>query len=259
MNKLFLFLTIFTFALAITFSSCKRGQSILAVGHADTAAFPVPDTFNGPTSKYYFYGKCDGNYKMWQNEERSAWDTVKRFGTEDKYWDNDEYLDNIYFNFTEMEDLGECGPDSQSNFLVSRSYFIRPGDPYERLEVYFYDCVNLTDTNNINWPNNPLSVFLNGANPFSSPAYGRNGVKVVYVDKDLERWETKAGSGQLLDTYFRVTDFYENDTIANPLDTFALYIVEGEFAGRLYNGDKEKTVLDAKFRMRVIPREFFLP
>lgn len=257
MKKLLIFLSLFAVALVISTSSCKRGQSIVAVGYPDTADFPVFDTFDFPTAKYYFYGKFDGKYKMWQDAERSKWDTITRFGPEPKWSDRTEYLDNIYFNFTNIKEVAECGPDSNDSYLENKTYFIRPEDPYQRLEIYFYDCVDLLDTNNINWPNNELSVFLNGANPFTNIEYGRNGVRVVYVDENLDKWETLEGSGQTIDTYFRITDFYPRNLLTDTLDTFGMYIVEGEFAGRLYNGTKEKTVLDAKFKTRVIPREPF--
>jgi len=80
-------------------------------------------------------------------------------------------------------------------------------------------------------------------------------VKIKYIDENLETWETKDGSGQLQDSYFRVTEFYLNDTAADPLDTFALFVLKGEIAGRLFNGTQEKTVIDAEFNVRLVPRE----
>ncbi len=257
MRKIALYFGLFLASASITVSSCKRGNSVLTVGHPDDGQFPVFDTFDFPTSRYFFYGKFDEGYKLWQNAERSKWDTITRFGTDEKWTDRDEYFDNIYYNFTNLEEVMECGPDSNDSYLGCESYFIRPENPYQRLEILFYDCIDLTDTTNLNWPNNQLSLFRKGANPFTSPEYGRNGIKVRYIDENLETWETQDGSGQLLDTYFRVTDSYLNDTMANPTDTFALYIVEGEFAGRLYNGSESRTVLDAKFRVRAIPRGTF--
>ena len=258
MKKFALYIGVFVVASVITVTSCKRGNSILVVDNPSTADFPVFDTFNFPTSRYYFYGKFDGNYTMWQNAERSKWDTATRIGPEGEQWiDWDEYDENIYYNFTELNGLYDCGPDSNSTFYACESYFIRPENPYDRLEIFFYDCIDTADTNNPLFPNNIFDLFVLGANPFSSPDYTRKGVKVKYIDENLEAWETKDGSGQLDDTYFRITDFYPNDTNANPTDTFALHIVEGEFAGRLFNGTESITVLDAKFRVRVIPREPF--
>ncbi len=256
MKKIALYLSFFVLAAMVTMSSCKRGNSILTVGSPTDKDFTVFDTLDLPTSRYYFYGKFDGQYKMWQNDERSKWDTATRIGPEGEEWtDWDEYFDNIYYNFTETEEAYECGPDSNSSFLACESYFIRPEDPYQRLEIFFFDCIDLADTTNPFWPDNQLDLFNMGANPFSSPVYARNGIKVKYIDENLEIWETQDGSGQLIDNYFRVTNTYLNDTNANPTDTFALYIVEGEFAGRLYNGEESRTVLDAKFRVRVLPRE----
>lgn len=257
MKKYALFFAFGLIAFAITQTSCERGQTIGAVGFPDTNDIPTFDTFNFPTAKYYFYGKFDGNYKMWQDSMRSKWDTLSRFGPEEKWIDRTPYLDNIYYNFTNVDIVAECGADSQSSYVEALTYFIRPGDPHERLEIYFYDCVDLADTNDANWPNNELSVFQSGANPFTSPEYGRNGVKVKYVDDQLRTWQTKDGSGQLNDTYFRITDFYPRNLATDTLDTFALYIIEGEFAGRLYYGSQTKTVLDAKFKARIIPRDPF--
>ena len=251
MKSLSIFFSVFVLALAISTSSCKRGNSILVVQDEDTIPIPPFDTFNFPTSEYYFYGKMDGEYTMWQNAKRSKWDTITRFPNDPTI----EYTKNIYYNFAEYDVIGECGKDSTDDFIEHYSYFIRPGDPFQRIEIYFYDCIDLGDTTSAFWPNNLLSPIRFGANPFTSPEYGRPGVKIKYIDENLETWETKDGSGQLQDSYFRVTEFYLNDTAADPLDTFALFVLKGEFAGRLFNGTQEKTVIDAEFNLRLVPRE----
>ncbi|GAB5539227.1 MAG: hypothetical protein Salg2KO_13300 [Salibacteraceae bacterium] len=253
MNKFSIFLSVFTISLVVSLNSCKRGNSILVVDQVDSTQIVPFDTFNFPTEEYFFYGKMDGDYVMWQNGKRSKWDTTTVFPNNPGV----EYTKNIYYNFTELDVVDDCGPDSVFDFVEHYSYFIRPGDPFQRLEIYFYDCIDPNDVDNPYFPLNFLSAIQMGANPFSSPEYGRKGVKVRYIDENLETWETRDGSGQLADTYFRITDFQMRDIAVDTLDTFALYSVGGEFAGRLFNGTEEKTIIDAKFNVRLVPREPF--
>ncbi|MEZ4721857.1 MAG: hypothetical protein R2813_08290 [Flavobacteriales bacterium] len=254
MRKYAFFLASFSLCLVIATSSCKRGNTLGAVGYPDTTDFPVYDTFDFPTSKYFFYGRFDGQYLLWQDSLRSKWDTARKTPNGEDLWEDwDDYEENIYYNFTNIEVAKECGIDSTSSYLQNITYFIRPHDASERIEIYFYDCVDLKDTTSAFWPNNELSVFMKGANPFTDTAYMRNGVRVVYVDQNLDKWETKVGSGQLNDTYFRITEFVPRKLAIDTLDTFGLYIVGGEFEGKLYNNGREKEVLGAKFRARLIP------
>jgi hypothetical protein len=257
MNKVFLFFFALCLGIVVTNSSCKKGQTIGALKNIDSTPFPVFDTFNLPTSKYFFYAKFDGKYRVWQDSMRSKWDTITKLPGDAPWDERLSYKRNIYYNFANIEQLFWCGDDSTKSYMENNSYFVRPGDPFERLDLYFYDCVDLFDTNDVNWPMNELSVFNQGANPFTDPEYARNGVRIVYTDSLLQKWETKVGSGQLNDTYFRITDFYPRNIATDTLDTFGLYIVEGEFAGRLFYGNQEKTLLDAHFRARLIPETPF--
>jgi hypothetical protein len=82
---------------------------------------------------------------------------------------------------------------------------------------------------------------------------------LVYTDAERTKWETRAGSGQLLDSYLRISDFYPRDIANDTLDTLHMYIIEGEFAGRLFNGTRELPVTEAKFRARLIPQTTYTP
>ena len=77
----------------------------------------------------------------------------------------------------------------------------------------------------------------------------------MYTDANRVRWVTKAGSGQLVDSYIRITDLIKRDITSDTLDTLGMYIVEGEFAGRLFNGNQNIPITEAKFRARLVPRE----
>jgi len=248
-------------ALGIYSSSCKKGATIGAVGYPMTDKYEEFDTFNFPTKRYYFYGKFDGVFRLWQDSTRSKWDTITRdpFGQpEETVWSEwPVYTDNIYYNFCSQREVSDCRYDSSNSYYEHKTRFIRPDFPDERIEVNFYNCVDLTDTNNIDYPFNERGLVMVGANPFTDIPFGRFGAQVVYRDPNGDRWKTKAGSGQLDDTYIRITDYFARDIATDTLDTFGLYVVEGEFAGRLFkeNGTEEKIVTEAKFRARLIPRE----
>src|SRR5262245_22728803 len=96
-------LAVLVFMMGIFASSCKKGATIGAVGIPFDGEQPVFDTLLPPTSPYYFYGKFDGKFLMWQDQLRSKWDTATRVADPDNpdapWEDWDPYKDNIYFNF----------------------------------------------------------------------------------------------------------------------------------------------------------------
>lgn len=256
---LWIFVTAF-FVLGVFASSCKKGTTIGAVSNPGDGDRPVFDTLLPPTSKYFFVGKFDGKFFMWEDGLRSKWDTATRQpgpgNDPDDPWDTwPAYSDNIYYNFCEEGIVGPCRYDSANHFYAHRTRFIRPDFPERRLDIYFYACIDTADTNDPNYPSNELSVIHQIANPFTNEKFGRDGVQIVYTDENRDQWVTDPGSGQPHDTYFRITDFYPRDVLTDTLDTFGMYIVEGEFAGRLFHGIQEKVVTEAKFRARLIPRK----
>lgn len=259
MKKVIAILPVIVIALGIMTSSCKKGNTIGAVGYPMEGEFPVFDTLFPPTAKYFFYGKFDGRYLMWQDSLRSKWDTISRDTTmaaNGTMWqDLPLYTQNVYYNFCDELEAQPCATDSSVSFYQHHTEFIRPiQHPEMRMHLYFYDCIDTADSN-VWHPFNSADVIQMGANPFTDLDFTRPGVRVEFVDENRERWSTRAGSGQLLDSYFRVTDFYMRDTAVDTLDTFALFVVEGEFAGRLFNSGQEKIVTEAKFRARLIPRD----
>ena len=98
--------------------------------------------------------------------------------------------------------------------------------------------------------------FLNDeiAQPFTNTNFGRRGARLVYTDADRTRWESRDGSGQLNDTYLRITNLIKRNIATDTLDTLGMYIIEGEFAGRLYNGGQNIPITEAQFRARLVPR-----
>lgn len=259
MNKLFAIAAVGFIALGVMTSSCKKGNTVGAVGYPMDGDFPVFDTLYPPTSKYFFYGKFDGSFVTWQDSLRSKWDTATRdssLALPGEQWINwPNYTKNIYYNFCDESEVDTCDKDGDIMLFQHHTEFIRPIEhPEMRMHIYFYDCIDTTIDNKYA-PFNQADVIQMGANPFTDVDFGRSGVKVEFIDQNRKRWTTRAGSGQPWDTYFRVTDFYERDVLTDTLDTFAFFIVEGEFAGRLYNGVDEKVVTEAKFRARLVPRE----
>ncbi|MEX2595734.1 MAG: hypothetical protein WEC59_02305, partial [Salibacteraceae bacterium] len=194
-------------------------------------------------SDFYFYGKFDGRFIKWEDDRFAKWDT-----------------NFVYRNIPEENGDLPCINDSSNIWFEQVTRFIRPGIPEHRIEIFMYECIEYYDTILANPPFydeilTNLSLLDRGtAQPFSATNYGRTGFKVVYTDGERNKWETKSGSGQLNDTYLRVTDFYPRDVTLDTLDTLGMFIIEGEFAGRLYNGNNEIPVTESKFRGRLVPR-----
>lgn len=257
MNRFIAIATVLFMAAGLTFSACKKNSTIGAVGYPMDGDFPVFDTFNVPEAKYYFYGLFDGDYMVWADSARSKWDTATRFCIDpEAAWTScPKYNLNVYFNFTEEGTARDtCALDTFSELYYHRTRFLRPEFADERIDIYMYDCVNFLDATNPNFPLNGLSVLNVGAYPFSNVEYGRNGAEVVYTDAFRDEWRTRPGSGNTLDTYFRLTSL-DIKPVADTSDSFAVLIGEGEFAGRLFREDgMEKIVKDAKFRVRLVPR-----
>ncbi len=258
-----------TLATAVVFSSCNRGNTVGAVGFDDEDGLETFDTFRFPLADFYFYGKFDGGFKMWQDGWRSKWDTVSRVnntGIPGAPWSEwGVYDENIYLNIPEENGDLPCINDSSSIWFEQVTRFLRPDIPEERIEIFFYECREELDTisevmpfhddvvTNINWEDYGV------AQPFTNTEFGRRGVRLVYTDAERNKWETRAGSGQLLDSYLRISDFYPRVVNTDTLDTLHMYVVEGEFAGRLYNGSRELPVTEAKFRARLIPQTTYTP
>lgn len=250
-------------------SSCNRGNTIGAVGFDDPDGLETFDTFNLPTADFYFYGKFDGGFKVWQDGLRSKWDTATRInntGIPNAPWSEwGVYTENIYQNIPEENGDLPCINDSNNIWFEQVSRFLIPGVPEERMEIFFYDCLPHLDTINESMPFHGEILTNLGwtdygvAQPFTNTEFGRRGVRLVYTDNQRNRWETKAGSGQTIDSYFRIHDFYERIVNTDTLDTLHMYIVEGEFAGRLYNGIREIPVTEARFRARLIPQVTYEP
>lgn len=252
------------FALAMFSTSCKRGTTEGTMAFPFESGFPEFDTFDFPTAEFYFYGKFDGKYKLWQDGMRSKWDTATRFDPDpDNETDWSEwpaYNDNIYRNIPEQNYELPCINDSDNVWFEHQTRFLRPGILDNRMEIFFYECIDSLDTIPAYFPFNdaiPTSLSLadyGKALPFTSTEYGRRGVKLIYTDANRDKWTTDDGSGQLIDTYFRLTDFYPRDVTQDTLDTLAMYIIEGEFSGMLYNGARQMPLTEAKFRARLVPR-----
>ncbi len=258
MNRILVALVIGFAAAGLILSSCTKNSTVGAVGYPMEGDFPVFDTFVAPETKYYFYGLFDGSYTTWSDSMRSTWDTAtRRCDLPDQVWTTcDPYNLNIYYNFTDEGFTGDtCAFDTLVELYYHNSRFIRPEFPDQRIDIFFYDCVDFTDATDPNFPANNLTLLREGAYPFSNPEYGRNGVEVVYTDEFRDQWKTEPGSGNSLDTYFRLTSL-EAKPLTDTNDSFALLIGEGEFAGRLFNEENgmEKIVKDAKFRVRLVPR-----
>jgi hypothetical protein len=248
-------------------SSCERGVTEGVFGHPMEDPYPHFDTFEFPTANYYFFGKFDGHFKKWQDGVRSKWDTITRKDLNDP--DNPNwsswplYTANIYRNIPEQYNELPCVNDSDNVWFEHITRFIRPEIPSERVEIFFYDCVNEADFDTIPalggfHPEVVTYVdFLNKqvAQPFSNYQFGRRGAKLIYTDAERTKWETKEGSGQLEDSYIRITNLIKRNVTQDTLDTLGMYIIEGEFAGRLYNGGRNIPVTEAKFRARLVPRE----
>lgn len=249
------------FVAGMAASACKKGNTVGAVGFPDIYPEPQYDTFIGPYTKYYFYGKFDGKYIMWQDSVRSVWDTATRdslstealAGQDWSTWPL--YNDNIYYNFCEGVQVSECRDDSDIVFYQHRTRFIRPDFAERRIELNFYDCIDLTDATNPFFPFNEASFIRKGANPFSNPEFAIGGVQLIYIDEFRQRWITRNGSGDPTETYLRVLDFEQRNVALDTNDTFGLYIVEGSFAGKLYNEkspDEFISVIDARFKTRLV-------
>jgi hypothetical protein len=126
--------------------------------------------------------------------------------------------------------------------------------PGERIEINFYQCANFVDTPSVNFVYDSLDLVRLGAWPFSNLERGEWGAEIVYIDKNRDRWSTQSGSGNTTDSYFRLTDLYPR---SNPdtTDTFARFVIEGEFAGRIYNGGNEIAITNSKFRAKLVARK----
>jgi len=264
MKKNLAFLAVATLILALSSSSCKRGNTQGSFFDPMDGEHPVFDTFQFPVADYYFYGKFDGHYMKWQDGYRSKWDTARRIDplNGDPYDQWPINNTNYYANFCEQEVLSECRYDSSGSYHRHMTEFIRPDYPEQRVEIYLYKCLGMFDTipeyqTTSTYYNGEIITNLDiqtGAWPFTDETYGRIGAQLVYVDSLRNRWSTKSGSGQLLDSYFRITDFYKREVETDTMDTFAMYIVEGEFAGRLFNGGDQLPVTESKFRARLVAR-----
>ncbi len=247
-------------------TSCERGTSVGAVGFPDSNEPLSFDTFNAPTADFFFFGKFEGKFKVWQDGRRSRWDTITRLNPNDGQLPNwtswPVYNENIYRNIPRTNLAAElpCINDSDNVWFDHTTRFLRPEIPDERIEISFFDCIEEYDTIQANMPfNDEITTYLGVADygvaiPFSNTQYGRRGVELKYIDANRDVWTTKAGSGQLVDSYFRLLEFYPRNVTQDTLDTLAMYIIEGEFAGRLYNGNKELPITEAKFRARLVPR-----
>lgn len=272
-SKNFGYIAVLLFVVSlVSATSCKKGATLGVVGFEDTVPPVLFDTFPIPTCDYFFYGKFNGHFRTWCNAERSLWDSATRvydpfdLGQDSTKWNTwDAYDENIYYNFCEQE-IGDFCPDSVTNVFTHTTRFIRPNNPEDRIELSFFKCVDVTTDMDTIPEFDPrhgeqvTKLFLEEvANPFSNSGYYRYGAQLKFTDSDRTEWTTKEGSGQLRDTYIRITDFYPRAFKTDTLDTFAMYIAEGEFAGRLYNGRKEMVVTEAKFRARVVPQVTFMP
>ncbi|NQV52591.1 MAG: hypothetical protein HQ500_05375 [Flavobacteriales bacterium] len=265
------FASVFMILAGVIVSSCERGVSEGVFGNPQEGEFPVFDTFNIPTANYFFYGKFDGHFKKWQDGKRSKWDTITRKDPKDPDFPDwgswPVYTENIYRNIPEQYNDEPCISDSGNIWFEHITRFIRPEIPNERIEIFFYDCVNEADQDTIDAQNGfhpEIVTFLDMfrsetgtgiAQPFATTEFGRRGAKLVYTDANRDRWVSKPGSGQLLDSYIRITDLIKRNITTDTLDTLGMYIVEGEFAGRLFNGSQNIPITEAKFRARLVPRE----
>jgi len=267
-NKLSFFVATL-FVAGILSSSCERGTTLGAVGYPDPNDPLTFDTFNVPTADFFFYGKFDGQYRVWEDGKRSKWDTITKLDPNDENFPNwmtwPNYEENIYRNIprTNLAEMLPCINDSDNIWFDHTTRFLRPEIPDERIEISFFNCIEEYDTIPVNLPfNEEIVTYLGIADygvaiPFTNTEYGRRGVQVKYIDSNRDVWTTKEGSGQLVDSYFRLLDFYPRVVDQDTLDTLAMYIIEGEFAGRLFNGNEVLPITEGKFRARLVPRENF--
>jgi len=269
MNNRISFIVAAFFIAGMFSTSCERGTTLGAVGYPDPNDPLSFDTFNVSTADFFFYGKFEGQFRVWEDGKRSKWDTITRLDINDpnattwSLWP--AYSENIYRNIprTNLAEMLPCINDSDNIWFDHTTRFLRPEIPNERIEISFFDCIEEYDTIPANLPfNDNIVTYLGIADygtaiPFTNTEYGRRGVQLKYVDENRDVWTTKTGSGQLVDSYFRLNEFYPRIVSQDTLDTLAMHIIEGEFAGRLYNGSRELPITEAKFRARLVPRSNF--
>jgi hypothetical protein len=258
MNKSLSYITLAFMLVGIAFSSCKKGNTIGSIGFEDTVDIVPFDTFVMPNANYFFWGVFDGHFKKWEHDKRSEWDTITRFplpGQENDPWSTwPLYTDNIYTNVCNDGVFADCpiSDDKDDEFYKFQTRFIRTDFPEERIAINFYSCVNVVDTFTSQYFTEfPESVLTEGAWPFSNLERGEWGAEVVFTDDQRRVWRTESGSGKATDSYLRITDFYPKSA-TDTLDTFATWVIEGEFAGRIYNGANQIAVTIAKFRARML-------
>jgi hypothetical protein len=263
MNKSIYILAIGLVLSAFAFTACEKGSTIGSIGRENPYPIVEFDTFVPPSAVYYFWGVFDGHFRTWEDGIRSDWDTATRkplVGMEDDPWDTwPVCTDNIYVNVCNEGPTIECpyGDEDyldEELFYKHQSRFIRPEIPGERIEINFYQCANFVDTPSVNFVYDSLDLVRLGAWPFSNLERGEWGAEIVYIDKNRDRWSTQSGSGNTTDSYFRLTDLYPR---SNPdtTDTFARFVIEGEFAGRIYNGGNEIAITNSKFRAKLVARK----
>jgi len=83
-------------------TSCERGTSLGAVGYPDPNDPLSFDTFNVPTADFFFYGKFDGKFRVWEDGRRSKWDTITRLDPNDVNFQTGRYGLLILRIFTEI-------------------------------------------------------------------------------------------------------------------------------------------------------------
>lgn len=256
MKKLLSYLSLALLAGGIALSSCDKGSTIGTVVIDKGNGFVPFDSFAGPTEDYYFYGVFDGNFKMWQHNKRSRWDTITRLqgpDDEDVWADWPPYDENIYYNYCNEGAIDDCD-EPNTEFYKHQMRFIRPDLPGMRIAVSLYRCLNTIDTFSNFYVEDSVDMVKVGAWPFSDIERGEWGAEVEFIDEDFGVWTTNTGSGKPEDAYFRILDLYEKPA-TDTLDTFALHIVEGEFAGRLFNSiGQEIVVTSSRFRSRIFAR-----
>lgn len=253
MNKSIYILAIGLVLSSFAFTACEKGSTIGSVGRENPYPIVPFDTFVPPSAVYFFWGVFDGHFRTWEEGRRSTWDTITRIGDPPV-----PYVDNIYVNVCNEGPTIECpyGDEDyldEELFYKHQSRFIRPEIPDERIEINFYQCANFVDTPSVNFVFDSLDIINLGAWPFSDTARGEWGAQVVYIDKNRDRWITRGGSGNTTDSYFRLTDLYPRNN-SDTTDTFARFVIEGEFAGRLFNGGNEIAITNSKFRAKLVAR-----
>lgn len=261
MKKSLAYLAVGFLALGLSFSACKKGATIGTVGEKDNNPFPVFDTFAIPKNPYFFWGVFNGHFMKWVHNERSDWDTITRWPsatqdpTVDPWSSWPVYSANLYQNVTNQGILGACSEYPDDDFVKFESRFIRTEFPEQRITLNFYRCANLIDTfTSAHWFADTVSILTEGAWPFSNLERGEWGAEVIYTDENRDRWITQSGSGNAQDSYLRITNLYPRNN-PDTTDTFAHFVLEGEFAGRLFK-EKDPTtniaVTNSKFRTRII-------